>query len=935
MMKWLKQLVLKSFDIRDGEFIPAFLLQLNIFLVILTYITLKPTVNSLFLSKFGVNQLPYAFILLAFFAAIVSVFYSRALIKIALNKMIRFTNITGVLFLLIFGILLHFKIAEGIVLYAFYIWLAIFAVLATSQFWMLANIVFSIREAKRLFSFIGAGAIFGGVTGGYIASFLATFFNSNSIIFVALLFLLASIPVSNSLWKNYVAKKLTTFQKKKRLTGFAANPFNIVKNSRYLSLIAGIVGLGVVVSKLVDYQFSDIVTSQIHDPDELTSFFGFWFSTFNLISLIVQLFITRHIIGKYGVGTSLLVLPLAIFSGAFLLLFLPVLWVVIFIQLSDFSLKNSLNRSAIELLSLPIPMDIKARVKTFIDVFVDKGATGIAGLLLIFVIKGLHLPSIYVTIMILILIIGWVYIAFQIRLEYLKSFQLKLLAKADKNGKKFDLKNTSIINSIIKVLEKGNDKQVLYMLNKVYEFTDKRFFNSIQSLLKHKSELIRVAALKNIYLYKSPLLIEEVMNMVNDPSSEVKIHAMEYLIAHATDNRISLIKSFIESDDYKLNGSALITLAMQSRNNLEIRKLFKLEDRIKEKIDYLNIIDDIEINKYYRISILRSIGHANIEKFFPFIEANFIHEDIEIVKEAITAAGDTLNPFFIEKLYELLLQNDLLKTTSKALSNYGREIITSFYDIADDKERSINLIRKLPFVCEKIGLAVSVEFLFSLLRFEDTTVRLQAIRSLTELKIKYPFLAINKKEVFQLINIEANSYIKTLTVLYAQSSIDNNIETDNIIDARKSLIKILEKRLDSILERIFRLLGLKYPPEQILSIYENINTTNLDFRANALELLDNILEVDLKKILMPIIEIAIMHEIPSKAVEIMEIEYPDDYQCFTMLMKGPDVKVKMAVLFLIEQIGDKKFLPLVVEHLNSNNIKVKSFAIKANEKLIN
>nr|WP_262496369.1 hypothetical protein [Nonlabens ulvanivorans] len=39
----------------------------------------------------------------------------------------------------------------------------------------MANVIFNIREAKRLFGFIGAGGIAGGIAGGYVTSILVPF----------------------------------------------------------------------------------------------------------------------------------------------------------------------------------------------------------------------------------------------------------------------------------------------------------------------------------------------------------------------------------------------------------------------------------------------------------------------------------------------------------------------------------------------------------------------------------------------------------------------------------------------------------------------------------------------------------------------------------------------------------------------------------------
>ena len=74
-------------------------------------------------------------------------------------------------------------------------------------------------------------------------------------------------------------------------------------------------------AKLVDYQFGGIAAGLIPDPDRLTGFFGFWLSTFSVISFILQLFFTRKIIERFGVTSTLIFLPGTI-SLAVIILFL-------------------------------------------------------------------------------------------------------------------------------------------------------------------------------------------------------------------------------------------------------------------------------------------------------------------------------------------------------------------------------------------------------------------------------------------------------------------------------------------------------------------------------------------------------------------------------------------------------------------------------------
>lgn len=459
----LKKYLLQAFDLKEEEFKKTFLLQLNIFLLITTLLIVKPTINSLFLSELSSSALPLGYVLTAIMAFIGSYFYNKILTIKPLNKVIESTIIGSIISLIVFGIAFTFNLAGSYILYIPYIWVAIFGLLTASQFWILANLVYNVREAKRVFGFIGAGAIAGGIFGGYLTSILTTFLNTEYLLFIAALLLAFCLPITRYIWKNEVLK-LNTFQVSLRTDPKAESPLILIKQSKLLTYIAIVIGLSVLVAKLVDYQYSDYASRLIEDQEELTSFFGFWFSTLSLISLIIQLFLTQRIVGTFGVGKSLLWLPSGILIGAIFLLFIPQIWVVIVIKIIDGSLKQSVNKAATELLSIPIPIEIKKKTKTFTDVVVDSIATGLAGFILIFFINGLNISSTYISLIIIVLISIWLYFIYNLRKEYIISFKNLLETnnlKKDKIVKK-EIAITSIIATVIRVLSTGTEGQILH-----------------------------------------------------------------------------------------------------------------------------------------------------------------------------------------------------------------------------------------------------------------------------------------------------------------------------------------------------------------------------------------------------------------------------------------------------------------------------------------
>lgn len=933
--KYSVHLLRNVFDIREGEYRRAILMQLNIFLIISTLLIVKPAVNGLFLAKLGAENLPNAFVLVAIFAGLVSLLYSRLLSRIPLNVIITRTLLWSVFSLIVFGVLLQLNFLEGWVLYLFYIWVAIFAVLSASQFWVLANIVFNAREAKRLFGFIGAGAIAGGIFGGYLTSIIVDLIGSINLPFIAAFLLSICIPITKVIWEKEVLPTQTKFQRKKRIKGFDANPIVLIRKSKHLTYLALIIGISVIIAKLVDYQFSAIASAKIPNSDDLTAFFGFWFSTFNVISLIIQLFITRRVVGVFGVGTSLFILPMGIMLGAFLVLIFPELWAVIILKLVDGSLKQSVNKSAIELMALPIPLEIKNQTKSFIDVFIDSAATGISGLILIFLINGLDLSTRFISLMILVLFFVWIYYSRKIRLEYIQSFKLKIEPHKDNHEKKnlSDFSNESVLSGFKKVLAEGTEKQMLFILRKIKEMPDDRLFEEVSVLIHHPSAIVRAEALQCIYFFRNRLIVEKVLPMTKDSDQQVKISAFEYLIAHSIENRIELLTKYLQDKDYKVRGAALISLAIETRNNPELKSKFDLEGRLNKKIVSLAGLTDPDEIKFRKIIILKTIGQANLTNYYSVIRDFMRDKDPDIIKQAILSAGNTLGSEFITHLSDFLDEEDFRTNAKEALLNYGPAIVDHFAEVIRSNNWTMNLLHHIPSILEQIGTQQSVELLFSLLDHSDIGLRMEALRSLNILKINHSNLRFHQKDVFKRILDEAHLYLETLSAFYLQSSVkslkDYNASEELLEsqkEARKSLIMLLERRLDGNLERIFRLLGLKYPFDDILNIYQGIHSKKPDMRLNAVEFLDNLLEPNLKKVLVPIVETSLLDSISEEALKSLNLKIPDEFECLSMLLSVKDVKINLAVLYLISQLKDKKYIPLVSIYTQNNYPKIKDFA---------
>lgn len=894
---------MRIFDLREGEINRAVIMQVNIFLIISTLLIVKPTVNGLFLAKFGVEQLPYAFILVAIVAAAVSSIYSKLLFRVNVYHIYQYTLASSVVILVIFGVLLRLNIAETVVLYVFYVWVAIFALLTTSQFWILANMLFDSRQAKRIFSFIGAGAISGGIFGGYLTSLLSQTMSSEYLTVVSAFLLAPTLFISRPIWNQYLKKDDRLLVAVTQVRYDSRHPFRLIRESRHLTYIAAIVGISVMVAKLVDYQFGGIASDIIKDPDELTAFFGFWFSTFNVISLFIQLFVTRRLVGQFGVVSTIFILPAAILIGAIVLFMFPTLLLgVVFLKMSDGGLKQSINKAAMELLIFPISAELKNRTKTFIDVFIDSLATGIIGVLLIFIVKGMGMSYRAVSVLLIILIGVWIFLASRVRKEYVFTISNKLRNLSTKQKPKpFDLSKSTVIDGIHRVLREGSEDQKIFMLVKIRSLRDHRFIKSIIPLLEDPSPQVRTEALMTANAFRHPQIQEQAFLLTKDENPAVRIRAIEYLISHYGENQ-NAITSFLNDPDINIWSATMLSLAMQVKNNPHLPHRQELIRRINNCLKKLKSKASDNHEEFQITTLIKAIGYGQLTEFYSLIDLHLDNTDIVVQRAAIAASGHTQNAFLFESLMRLAEggPSNITVDLTDALAHYSSFFLVLLKDYLQSKHAHVQIDYIIPSVLRKIPKQSSVDYLFELLSHVDARIRREALKALNYLKNNNEHLWFDNSLIVKQLNGMIRGYMDMLTVLYAQSKPADS-DQDGATHAREALVALLEKRLDLGLEFIFRGLGLRYPPEDIMSAYNGLKAPQSELRVSAIEMLDNILDKDIRKVLIPLIETSMMDQINTDTLKRLKLSIPDEKTSFEYLLTYGDERLALAAIYLLKK----------------------------------
>ncbi len=610
----------------------------------------------------------------------------------------------------------------------------------------------------------------------------------------------------------------------------------------------------------------------------------------------------------------------------------PELAVVIIIKAIDGTMKQSIHKSAIELLSLPLPFDLKNKTKSFIDVVVDSIATGIAGFILIFVVKGLELNSTYISAIIILLVGVWVYFVYKVRIEYFKTFRdnLAVITEKSEKNKKPIPSNSSVLKGMKTVFEKGTESQILFMLKKLQEINDKRFVNDVQKLISHPSDKVKTAAIQNMYFLKSEFLVSEVSELLKSDNDELLLATLEYILLHEKNHNGSVYEKYLDHENQQIANAALLCLAREAKDNYMLKQTHHLKERIADKIEWVKTHpDNISTLKM----LLKTIGNANLMEYHPFIQIHLKSENKDVVSTAIMASGLTMNSQFITPLLSFLPNKVYRETTLEALNNFGVQLLPTLVIVVKERKESIIICRFIPMVIETFNSQEAVHSLFQLLHDRDLSIRLEVIRSLNNLKRKSPRLKYNQMKVVKTIYDECNLYHQTLSAMHTEiiQQYRNRKKTKVLVsneerDARAGLLDLLERRLESGLERIFKLLGLKYQQEDVDIAYTGLMSEKLEAQSNAIEFLDNLLSGDLKRTLIPIIENTVLDINSEEVIQKIQQKILTEIECFQLLLEANDLKLKLAVLYLIKIQKEKKHIPLVTKYINHEDEKLKNFA---------
>jgi len=911
----------RFFDIRPGEARRVGMMVSLLFFLLAANNVIKVVRDSLFLSRFPITDLPYVYLLAALLAGVIITVYTRYTVSLPLYRLMLGSNAFIISNVIIFWFLIVvFNFAWGV--YAFYIWSAIVGVLAVAQFWTFAGLLFTSREAKRLFGIFNAGGSLGGILGGFGSGWAVNLFMGTNELFwlIGALFAgafgvvwLAGKELSEL--QTAVVKEIPTSRETKAIQQTSA--LGPIRASRYLQLIAGAIFVSVAVSTLIDFQFKAAAKTAYPSQDELTAFFGSYYAWVAIITFFSQVLLTRRLLTAFGLIPSLLLLPAGLFAGSLGIFVWPGLFSAMATRLTDAVLRASVNQSGMEILYLPLSATVKRRVKTFLDVVLQRLGDGAAGLIVLFyTLFMMQSDPASLSYFSFGLIILWAMFILVLRSGYLEALRAGLETQAITwEGGDIDYADKQTIEAVLQNLQKEDERALLFGLDLAENLDPEVIVPRLPlSLLRHPSVLVRGRSLKLFATSTEPEKLKEIVRLLEDENREVQAEAINVVCAIRKEDAIPLMRPYLESSDPRVQRSAIECLL--HHGDAEIREVALATFRKM-------IANPGTDGAAGRIEAARLMGEV-YDPEFPGYLSKLIREDpsIPVIREALAAAGKRKEPTLLRDIIMRLCYPKTKSWARQALIEYGEVAVGTLREALLDSNISRDIRLSIPRTLSKIGSPDAMDVLLSGLYQDDGSLRYRIILGLEEMARRLPNLPIDRHVIEVAIVSEARRYYRRFLIFFGLFGDGNDRSVNDGGLLHQTLLENMEREK----ERVLRLLSLIYPAEDIGSATAALRNDSPAKQAQAIEFLDNLLEGDVKRHVFPLFDDAPASERFEKFLALLELRSFDGETALQELLKQDDVWLKAATIWEIGLRGLRDFRGELQQYLNSKEPVLKETA---------
>jgi AAA family ATP:ADP antiporter len=732
--------------------------------------------------------------------------------------------------------------------YALYLWGGLAAMIILIRLWLLLSVRFTASQAKRLFPYVASGAVAGALVGYGGAGLLSARLAPRGLLAVsAVVFLLSAL--STLLWPSSRAAARASAAPAPLPT--LRESLATVARHAYVQRVAALMLLANAAMTLVDFAFKSVVSRSV-PSGRLATFFASAYFSIDLVSLLLLIIVVGPLVRWAGVTRALAVRPALLIGAGAVLTATGGLWPVLALRGIDGALRGSLHKTAAELLYIPMSPRLRVAVKEISDGVAHRGGQALGSL----VILGWLLiadDERWLGPVIVACAAAWIAVAAALRQPYLNLFRETLSDAANATRLDFPELDLASLETAVASLNSRDDARVIAGLDLLAESGRARLIPAL--ILYHPAPAVVVRALEHCTAARRADVLPLCERLLDHADPAVRGAAIR-CAALVAPVRKSLERA-AASPCPIVACTALIAAAARGWSEpaaARARVVERLGDAARAAVDERD--GDTPAAADPRPFVARALRDHPQAAFADVLGMLARDGDPRTQREALQAIGALRDPAHLPICTALLAVHDIREAARAALLAYGGAALDHLDAVWDDPDLRYEVRVHLPRTVSRFPGQRPADLLLRRLLAEPRgMVRYKILRGLGRKVQEDPAVRLDDAVLDQVIE---RHLANTFQLLHARIVLER--APHGGLPTHHLLLELLRQKEHFAVERIFRVLGLRYRGEDFARIYDGLQSAAPEARSSSRELIEHLLPPRLRNAVAGLVD-----ELPDDA----------------------------------------------------------------------
>jgi AAA family ATP:ADP antiporter len=515
-----------------------------------------------------------------------------------------------------------------------------------------------------------------------------------------------------------------------------------------------------------------------------------------------------------------------------------------------------------------------------------------------------------------VLIAVWVVVAMALRRGYVNAIQDSIHRyRLDVERENTRVLDRSAARVLAGTLSGDDPEQILYAL-KMFETEQRQVPHpAMRSLLTHEDARVRGRALAILNHLGDRTLRTQAEALLTDPDVQVRTEALLYLAHHERLDPLARIEELGDFADFSIRAGLIAFLSRPGKmQNLDAARVV-LDTMVGE---------DGPQGVAARAEAARLI--AMLPDEFGSELARLLADDTpEVLRPALVAMGTLQRDDLVKLALRPLATPDLHADALAALVQVGESAVPKLGDYLTDASIPPDVRREIPIVLAHIGTLASRRILTDDLLEPDVIMRFRVIAALNKLHQLHPEVEMDTRAIEMVLTAEIMGHYRSYQIL---GTLGDVFDGDPVALA-------LKQSMDHEVERIFRLMQLRWPDQDMYSAYVGLRSQNPSVRANALEFLDNILQPYMRSLVVPLLDSQVpQQERVDLANRLLGTTVDTQEQAVAALVASDDPWMRASGAYAIGMLKMTALAPELDKLASSDDPLLRETVRAAREKLV-